>query len=166
MKKLFSILTIFGLINFSTASAENFPDDTEKFNGHHYAVIERYMDFETAKEFCESRGGHLVTITSEEENIFIKEIIHRYATRDFYRIGGIKNNSGEWTWITGEKFSYSDWMKDEPKNYNSGENSIVIFKDAKIGFNTFWKVSNDEQEIIRNKKNPSDDLGLICEWDY
>lgn len=155
MKKLFFILTIFGLINFSIVNAENFPDDTEEFNGHHYAVIDRHMDFETAQEFCKSRGGHLVTITSEDENIFIKEIIHRYATRNFYRTGGVKNNSDEWTWITGEKFYYSDWFKGEPKN-----STVVIFKDAKIGFNTYWKTAEKDEE------NPAEDYGLICEWDF
>jgi hypothetical protein len=44
--------------------------DTKKvteWQGHRYQIIDTSMYWKDAKEYCESLGGHLVTITDEEE---------------------------------------------------------------------------------------------------
>ena len=47
------------------------------FEGHTYAIFSEQMNWKDARDYCEKIGGHLVTITSEEENVFITETITR-----------------------------------------------------------------------------------------
>ncbi|RHS97419.1 hypothetical protein DW903_18740 [Ruminococcus sp. AM42-10AC] len=37
------------------------------WNGHYYTIYDSSMDWESAKKYCKKQGGHLVTITSKEE---------------------------------------------------------------------------------------------------
>lgn len=49
------------------------PSDAVKFNGHSYYVynLSSVTTWEEAKEYCESKGGYLATITSKEEDEFV-----------------------------------------------------------------------------------------------
>lgn len=46
-----------------------------RFNGHEYQFINYADSYTNAQEWCRNNGGHLVSITSDEENIFVKQII-------------------------------------------------------------------------------------------
>jgi hypothetical protein len=71
----------------------------EKGNdGHGYLFVPKNLSALKAKQFCEKLRGHLVTITSEEENEFLKKITPPGVS---YRIG-MEFSDGEAHWITGE----------------------------------------------------------------
>ena len=86
-------------------------DGVQQFNGHYYKVFNYCMTWEEAKNFCEEIGGHLVTITSQDEQNFIEKILSNDANKNFYWIGGHKNKNGQWYWITNESFYYKNWKK-------------------------------------------------------
>ena len=48
-------------------SSETIPDATVAYNGHYYGLYDMGVYWRDAKVACEKLGGHLVTITSEEE---------------------------------------------------------------------------------------------------
>ena len=51
-----------------TVNAETYtPTTVDYYNGHTYAVYDVYLTWSEAKDYCEKIGGHLVTITSEQE---------------------------------------------------------------------------------------------------
>ncbi|MHC4251825.1 MAG: protein kinase domain-containing protein, partial [Planctomycetota bacterium] len=55
----------------SAAHPPNVPPDAVEFGGHRYKLFTEKMSWHDAKAFCERAGGHLVTITSKEENDFV-----------------------------------------------------------------------------------------------
>lgn len=51
-----------------------------------YELYEDSVTWEQAKQLCEEKGGHLVTINSEEENDLVYEMIN--DNTHFARLGG------------------------------------------------------------------------------
>jgi hypothetical protein len=85
-------------------------------NGHWYALEQTLMLWSDARQHAESRGGHLATIRSAEENAFIL-MLAAGSPADYF-LGGYRENdscaTGVWRWITGEPFSYERWRVGEP----------------------------------------------------
>ena len=113
---------IYLLLCFSSFlfSIEGF-DYVGYFNGSSYYLSHEPADWYVAKEHCQSNGGHLVTISNQEENNYVADInpdcqscnatqdraVWIGAHRDF-------NNPDNFHWITGEVWDYDNWQPDEP----------------------------------------------------
>ncbi|MES2389685.1 MAG: lectin-like protein, partial [Bacteroidota bacterium] len=83
------------------------------FNGHTYYMSNLLKTWEDANSFANSLGGHLVTITSAAENRFIYDSITQSNT--WIWMGATdKAQAGTWQWVTGEPFTYTDWLNQEP----------------------------------------------------
>jgi len=109
----------------------------ENFNGHEYLLIEEYKTWNNAKIDCESRGGYLVTITSQVENDFIEEL-HR---GNHISIGLTDEaTEGEWQWVTGEAFTYANWNTGQPTNFSEDLDYTVMG----AGMNGLWRVLNGD----------------------
>ncbi|SEG11711.1 Lectin C-type domain-containing protein [Eubacterium ruminantium] len=109
------------LISESTAVSELVGKEVE-FNGHRYKVVysSESLTWNEAKSICENEGGHLVTITSKEEQKFISKLCGYKRTGDMMWIGlyGSKEDKTiKYLWVTGEEFEYSFWgdANDTPK---------------------------------------------------
>ena len=92
------------------------------YNGHFYAFFNEEKTWEDAEGYAEQIGGHLVTITSAEENEFVNNT--RKFTIGNYRvfIGATDYaNEGTWIWVTGEAFNYTNWSNNEPDNSGNNE---------------------------------------------
>jgi hypothetical protein len=82
-----------------------------EYQNHWYQRINYARTWHDAQNFCASTGGHLVTISSVEENQFV------YDLSSGGWLGGTDENSeGSWEWLTGEPWSYSNWNSGEPNN--------------------------------------------------
>ncbi len=104
-----------------------------------------------AKTICEYLGGHLVTITSFDENISVKNTTGNAATW----IGATDKECEEvWKWVTGEPFSFNSWGVGQPDNaagLNEGaENYAHIWED-----NINW---NDNEGSVN--------YAFLCEFDH
>jgi len=80
-------------------------------------------------------GGHLVSITSAEEN----ELVARIAGGRTVWIGGMRKGSGNgpgadhWYWCDGQPWIYANWAPGEPNNYGgSNENRIHLNGQNKL----------------------------------
>ena len=55
-------------------------DDSQKIlnpeNGHYYQRIDKKVTWHEAKSYCEKLGGHLATVSSENENLFITILLN------------------------------------------------------------------------------------------
>ena len=51
---------------------KNIPSDALYYNGHYYKIYSSSWDWEKDKAFCESLGGHLVTITDPDEKLKVE----------------------------------------------------------------------------------------------
>ncbi len=88
------------------------------YNGHEYQLISYLRTWSGAKSDCESRGGYLVTITSQEENDFISSLI---GEDDIWIGFTDEANEGDWQWVTGESVTYTNWIPGEPNDSGEGE---------------------------------------------
>ncbi len=127
-------------------------------NGHTYTIFEDECSWEEAKNACENRGGHLVTITSRAEQKAITTLI-KSGNKKFYWIGGMRKKSSNFIWVTGEKFSYLNWSSDAPTENGLGnKNAIMLYKS-----NGLWKDENGDKPS--GKASALKNYGYICEWD-
>ena len=144
-------------------------DGRVTFNGHQYKVIDKSMTWTEAEEYCESLGGHLVTITSKEEDEFILNTIADNETSLYFWIGGSDSREeGKWEWVTGEEWDYNHWKSGQPNDYKGwckeGQDyAVIVDKDGR------WEDCPDDGYDSDGPKNayfdPAD-YGFICEWDY
>ncbi|MFX1283972.1 MAG: lamin tail domain-containing protein [Promethearchaeota archaeon] len=102
------------------------------FNGNEYKLFETNTAWTDAKDACAALGGHLVTITSPEENAFVSALAGSnkvmIGLTDNEAYGGQEDTgkTGEapyWVWITGEPLSYTNWCGGEPSP--SGDEDYV-----------------------------------------
>jgi len=97
------------------AAAKQKPDSDlsafPQFRGHHYLRWDSPATWDDANTFCRQYGAHLATITSKEEDDWIRLTFK--TPGQSVLIGGVdRNGDGNWAWVTGEKWSYSklgDW---------------------------------------------------------
>lgn len=113
-------------------------------NGHYYQRVDKSISWLSAKAECAAKKGHLATVTSVEEEAFLNTSMFSYYNA--YSLGGTKENTGVWRWITGEAFSYT------PGNNFSGD----------LGEDYLYQKYNE----WRDWTGASNLDGYICEWSY
>lgn len=101
----------------------NIPADAVEFNGHHYYIYDSDManGWNNAQGYCEMKGGYLATITSKEEDSFV----YSYLINSGYgsALFGLsdQDETDNWKWVTGEKYSYQNWESGEPNHLGGNE---------------------------------------------
>jgi len=101
-------------------------------NGHWYSITPTAAIWSVVKAECESRGGHLVTITSAEENSFATPFAgSATAWIGAFQPPGSCEPLCDWRWVTGEPWGFSQWappgandfggIEDNAETYGSGQ---------------------------------------------
>ena len=121
-------------------------------NNHVYRLFPRLTSYVNAKDFCESLGGHLITINSDEEKKLVEEFLKLTPVLD--------RNLNDIIWVGGERTNDKwHWVKDDEEfNVTVGtfdtevpEDYLLLVKDNTSSF--FWGVDN------------SFFASFICEWE-
>ena len=84
------------------------PVKTVSLNGHTYSLYNGKVAWTTAKSWCEDHGGHLMTITSAEEQNIVSQLNQDEL---LLFLGGYLDENNDWNWVTGETFQYTDWSR-------------------------------------------------------
>ncbi|MBQ1967811.1 MAG: hypothetical protein II356_07540, partial [Clostridia bacterium] len=138
-----------------------------EFNGHYYQVFDEGLDWFAAKVRCEEMGGHLVTITTAEEQQAVIDILV-VANRNFYWMGGYRNGSS-FEWITGEEMSYSNWGRNQPDNYLYSEDSLIVYRNSNPYHSGHhfghWNDLNNDGTCNGGIFFGVENSGFICEWE-
>jgi len=148
--KILSVLLVFAMLIPTGAmmvntSAEDENDGIVEFNGHYYQLFDESKTWYEAKDYCENIGGHLVTITSQEENKFVVSLLkNRGAIIGF----SDEESEGNWKWVTNEEVVYINWRSGEPNNQGNEDYALI---DSTGG----WNDGHLERE----------NWNFICEWD-
>nr|AGF93336.1 protein containing C-type lectin domain protein [uncultured organism] len=116
----------------------------QMYNGNEYKLITNDMSWSDAKDYCENQGGHLVTITSSEENSFVQNLINQDVWIGFTD----QSSEGDFEWVTGETVSYTNWAPGEPNDWGSGEDYTQMVTDGE------W-----------NDYSGTNNLAFVCEWE-
>ena len=81
-----------------------------------------------ADNMSDNVGGHLVTISSEEENDFISSLIQQTGNNSWIGFSDIATE-GDWVWTTGEDVVYTNWAAGEPNDQND-EDCAEMYGDG------------------------------------
>ncbi len=126
-------LTTFALIAAQDTDHDGLSDDWERGVGRYEVVLGNFTWLE-AKADAELRGGHLATVVSDLEWIDMKSVLGASALGKNLWLGGTdEGTEGNWRWITGEKWSYTNWRVGNPNNDSLGngmgtpENYLMIW---------------------------------------
>ena len=93
-----------------------------KRNGHSYFLSNTKVTPEVAHANAIAAGGHLVTISDADENLFVSNFIS-----DKIWIGHTDRDvEGQWKWISNEPVTYTNWAPNEPNNAGGNEDWAVI----------------------------------------
>jgi hypothetical protein len=144
-----------------------FPVDIESFDSYgaqkpkpyddnyksRYKVFDLNMTWEEAKDYCEELGGHLAVITSPEEQELVYPLIADGEYEGYWL--GASVYDGEWGWITGEDFDYTNWEPWEP-NESEDDMHMQMYRDDGCWDDT-WNDGDHGSGI--------QDHGFICEFE-
>lgn len=135
-------------------------EDHHCYNGYDSA------DFQAAQAACVKRGGHLATISSAAENKVVRGLVNSSkwigGSED---VGDTSEGTGNYTWLTGEPFTYTNWASGEPDQGEvrcstigpgPGPGSIQACYEHCI--------SMDGQGLWSDARCDVAD-GYVCEWD-
>ncbi len=77
-----------------------------EFRGRRYLFIPKFMSWDDARVFCERLGGHLVCITSREENNFVNSLL---PGGSWFWLG-LRTTANGQEWVSGEEFRFSTFV--------------------------------------------------------
>ena len=115
-----------------------------------YKIFDTQISWFDAEAYCESVGGHLVTITSAEEQTFVETYMSANSFTKHAWIGAYTDGTN-WRWVTGEIFDYSNWSGSQPDCLNNTQ-FFAILNFEKIGK---W---DDITPLVSPQY-------FICEWE-
>jgi hypothetical protein len=116
-------------------------------NGHFYKFVSGTGTWGSAKSGAENlSGGYLCSLTSSQE---LQWVIANVGTGgNSVWIGGHDSVSeGNWQWLSGEAWSYTNWNGGEPNN-SGGEHRLMMYASGT------WNDANDVYTLP----------GYIVEW--
>lgn len=144
-------------MNAIASEGNSIVEDTVEFEGHYYKLYKLNMSWEEAEEYFEKSNGHLATITSSEEDIFLYEYITSLGCSSAFFGATDKNTEGTWEWVTGEDFIYNNWHQYEPNDEFENEDYIMYYEKYPDGT---WNDGGTKTDNTEPSK-----INYICEWD-
>lgn len=140
--------------------ARTIPDDAVELNGHYYYLLKSeevgISSWDEAEEYCEDEGGHLATITSEEENQFLYKYLTNSGYDNAYFGYTDSKDEGSWQWVNGEESVYKNWKSGEPNDESPGEDYAMFYYKFSDGT---WNDGDFGGYTLYGETN------FICEWD-
>lgn len=106
-------------------------------NDHYYEYVTRPGGYTWTEAEADARGrtynglkGHLVTITSAEEEAFLYanitgDLLYGDPWIGAFREAGSDPTTG-WQWVTGETWSYTNWRSGEPNNKLPSDSELYV----------------------------------------
>lgn len=116
-------------------------------NGHSYQRFSSPLTWSEAKAACETLGGYLATVTSQEEQKYVTS-----KGANAWLGAADEAQEGAWKWITGEQWNWTNWNSGEPNECDGGEDFLQLWS------NGTW---NDSGGPGGGKDTA---LPYICEW--
>ena len=160
-KKLICIMAVLSLLIMtfalptyaaeSNTTLERVFENSVDYNGNKYLFFSGEYSWEQARLICEGLGGHLATITSQEEDDICYQLYKNSGVKACWLGASDLDIEGRWKWVTGEAWSFSNWGGEEP-NGGTKENYLNYYEDYENGR---WNDCGDEKN-----KYP-----FICEWE-
>lgn len=147
------------------------PEEEENEMIHTYEIIAGDLSWQEAETVCEEMGGHLATITSEEEYEEICELASDSGLMYLWLGSCLESDSEEWennSWITGEKWTFSRWYPGEPSREDADgtkEDYLCLWNAKYNGEEIGWTFNDQRDDIVGAFPSAAGTVGYICEYE-
>lgn len=152
-----------------------FPDsymnniDIRVYDSHAYLIYALDYTWEDAKEYCEKLGGHLVTITDDDEQKAVYSYVKSNAPDTDLWIGCSDiQKEGTWKWVTDEKFEYNNFAKGQGAKCSAPAvqdyGAICNGKRSGTVGGVNYSIAAGEWDDLNNGDHTQKGY-FICEWD-
>lgn len=145
---------------------------TGTFNNHSYRVFDTSMTWTEAKAACEEIGGHLATISSNEEQDYVQQLIKSTKKENIWIGGCFSAANNSWSWVDNTEWNYTNWDVTQPDNY-TGDEFYLRIKNRDRVYDTWeaydgkWNDTADSADGSGDNYDvPISSFGYVCEWDY
>jgi hypothetical protein len=144
-------------------------------NGHYYQYVTNSVTWIHAKTNAESRvltngwRGHLASIQNAAENAFVTALVPNVTCWiGGYQPPGSAEPAGNFRWVTGEAFSYSNWAPGEPNQYLGSNEENVVLNGANYENPGKWQDAPGSSQVgfVVEYEPPLLDFGLIAWWRF
>ena len=125
---------------------------------HRYRIFKGVARWVEAKAFCQAIGGHLATMTTEEENLFVHTFMWDCGNTTAYFGLVDEDRDHTWEWVTGEPVEYLNWDSGEPSYSPRERYGMYFYKHTKGTWN--------DAHFYEDDKWGKPGCSFICEWDY
>ncbi len=142
------------------ADARSVPDGAVIWpeNGHAYVVVvaPSPVAWTVAQDVAANMGGHLATIGSASENLFVWSVVRgtpgAFLEKHGPWLGGFQPaDAGEpgegWAWVTGEPWSFTAWGPSEPNDSRADEDFLKVYADT-TDVTMYWDDGNRTTEDV------------------
>ena len=134
--------------------AEASPDQ-----GRRYTVVKACMSWEEARVYCEARGGHLATITSQQQMDTIAALLEENQIKTVWLGANNYSSSGGFQWVTGEPFDFAAWAIGEPNNSGGREHYLMMYWVEEQGWVWNDSVTDGFKFFL------PESCGFVCQWE-
>lgn len=149
--------------------------DNKEINTYEYEFLIDDVTWHEAYNACVARGGHLVTIETQEEfEILTQQLIDQGYDNKIFWMGGLRMpGSSEYHWIDAEgnlgdlsinSEEFQDyWLPGEPSyvSENIEEQYIMIFYKSDLAR---WVWNDAPEDLVAVAANYAGKVGYICEY--
>lgn len=91
-----------------------YPPGTLSYDERFYFVVTHAATAAEADALAKEAGGHLGVPATREEAGWLADSLAGFSGREGYWLGGVRQG-GAWSWVTGEKWSFTKWAAGFPK---------------------------------------------------
>jgi hypothetical protein len=146
-------------------------------NGNYYRRFDMVMNWFDARDYCESQGGYLATITSTAEQDFVYTNLVEGGSSYLHEcwLGGYQSETAtspdtDWAWVTGEPWGYTNWCNIDEICYSPDDLGIygTDYEDGEENHLSIWHdwggAAHPGTEGTWNDLSASQLRIFICEW--
>ena len=142
---------------------------TYEHHDQRYELVRADVSWTQANAECIARGGHLVTISSQEEMDVLTAMADAQGMR-FVWMGGytsVRDGTAFGHWVTGEPFDFAVWYPNEPSRTDldgTPEMYLILWRPAQDG-PWSWNDERDAPQLDPLMTHMNGSMGYVCEYE-
>lgn len=128
-----------------------------------YQLFIEDVTWEEARDLCEEKGGHLVTVSDADELEKVTGLAETYGVSLVW-IGFYRGQDGEIHWLNGEDIDYYIWGDGEPSGHDTdgaAEDYVLLWNNSAFG----WIYNDSRNDPVSAYPGAySGKIAYVCEY--
>ncbi|MCD7858060.1 MAG: zinc ribbon domain-containing protein [Clostridiales bacterium] len=137
-----------------------------------YEIVASDLSWSEANEAAREAGGHLATITSEEEYDVLCTLADESGLKYLWLGAALTSDEMIWgedgCWITGEAWGFDAWYPGEPSLADADgtqEFCLCLWNAAYDGADIGWTMNDQRDKLVEDFPSISGKVGYVIEFD-